>query len=96
MDQIVLEFLNDRSDGTEAASVRTYRVYIGSREVTVEVQDGGPDAGSGRYSVAAYFSDIPEVDRHAATQGYSIGNPDGDLVGALHNVHWWEFDRSDD
>ncbi|MCK8468267.1 hypothetical protein M0722_13790 [Microbacterium sp. KSW4-16] len=94
MDDEVIEFLNSRSHASEAARVATYRVYLGSREVSVEVHDAGEGAGQNRYSALAYLSDIAEADRHNATNGFSLGNPDSTLRGALDNVHWWEIESA--
>lgn len=96
MDDEVLAYLNSRQGADEASKVSSYRVWIHSRDVTVEVYDHGPNAGGLRYSVAAYLSDLPESDRHAATRGYSLGNPEPRLSDALSNVHWWEFDNMDE
>lgn len=94
MDNEVIEFLNRCSNATEAARVSTYRVYLGSREVSVEVFDAGDSAGANRYSALAYLSDIAEADRHIGTNGVNMGNPDSTLRGALDNVHWWEIESA--
>lgn len=94
MDNEVIEFLNSRSKATEAARVSSYRVYLGSREISVEVYDAGAGAGQNRYSALAYLSDIAEPDRHNATNGFSLGNPDSTVRGALDNVHWWEIESA--
>ncbi|MGH1549795.1 hypothetical protein ACRAWB_11725 [Leifsonia poae] len=96
MDEEVLAYLNGRTGADEAAKVTTYRVYIHNREVAVEVYDHGPQAGDLRYSAAAYLADLPEVDRHTASRGFSLGNPEPRLRDALSNVHWWEFDNLTD
>lgn len=84
----VMNFLVSRDGADEPAKVTTYRVYIDSREVTVNTLDRGSQAGELRFAVEAYFSSLSPEERDTAGWGYSMGNPDRELRAALSNVHW--------
>lgn len=90
-DNQIIAYLNGLTGGSEAASVRRFRVWIGQREVDVTVYDEGPGAGNIRFSVEACWADIAAADRNAATQGWTLGNPESTLEAALHGPHWWIF-----
>ena len=92
----ILDFLNSRFEGGEAAEVRIFDLYINNFQVRVEVNDHGADAGSLRYSAYAFSPDIPEADRIINTHGESLGNPDGSLRMALENVHWNVFEHREE
>lgn len=91
MDSEVIEFLKSRIGADEPARVRTYRLYINSREVVVNVYDHGPGTGSLRYAVEAYLAELTREERMGGTRGYTFGNPDSTLKGALLEAHWNEF-----
>ena len=91
MDEEVLAFLNDRRGASEAVRIRTFSVWLHNREVTVNVRDAGVGAPN-RFMAEAYFAGTRGEDRHTGNDGYTLGNPDHTLQGALDNIHWWQLE----
>ena len=86
MSQFVVDFLNDLPDGSEAAEITEYRVFIGSREVAVRVWERGVGSKVPRYTVEAWLAGVEEP-----ANGYTQGNSEDSLENVLHNVHWDNF-----
>ena len=91
MDDAVLAFLNGRQGANDAGRVTTYSVYLNATEVTVNVLDFGADAGSGRYSVEAYPTDLPPEERDGGSPLYTLSNPEPTIELALAAAHWENF-----
>lgn len=91
MDDEVLDYLIRRDNATDAVRIKTYSVYLGNREVIVNVRDTG-GGGLYRYQAEAYFADIDPRNRNHGVAGYSLGNVDHSIQGALDNIHWWELE----
>jgi hypothetical protein len=95
MDEI-RDFLSSLDAASEASRVHLYEVWIDSNLVRVDLKDRGPEAsGPTRYSAQAYSVDMPETERVVNSKGLSLGNPDGTVIGALDNIHWWIFNTRD-
>lgn len=92
MDEAIT-YLNQH--GTSTSQIRLFEVWISGRAVRVELHDHGREADVLRYSALAFSPDIPEADRVVNEIGYSTGNPDQTVQGALMNLHWTVFEGKD-
>jgi hypothetical protein len=91
MDEAI-EYLNQH--GTEAAQIQLFEVWVSGAAVRVELHDRGEDADVLRYSALAYSPEVPEADRRVNEKGFSLGNPDTTVRGALMNLHWTVFEST--
>ncbi|SFN66754.1 hypothetical protein [Mycetocola miduiensis] len=83
-----LKFLTLLVDGAQPAKLTTYTFFMGHEEVTVNVLDRGEAADERRFSVEAYFSDLPVNERQDGSPGYITGYMHSSLEMALHMAHW--------
>ncbi|TDL44058.1 hypothetical protein [Microbacterium oleivorans] len=90
MDQKVIDFLNGQREAHSAYRATHYAVYFGLREVTVEVQDRGPEAATDRFRVYAEWA---RPDEESALRGdHHLGDAAATLEEALASVNWWIFE----
>lgn len=58
----------------------------GAHCIRMDLTDRGEDVGANRYSVMAYAPEIPEESRVVNSYGFTAGNPDDTIRGALMNA----------
>lgn len=76
---------------SEIREVTEYEVYLSGRPVTVRLLDDGGHSTRRRYSVEAYWSDLPLDERHTANDGYSFSHDEDTISAAVSSVQWDKF-----
>ena len=87
VDADVIELPSNADD----AIVHERSVRIRGRDVTVNVHDRGPETGPIRYVAHAHWDDKDIADAVPNIDGYTVGEPDASVSGALFNLQWGVF-----
>lgn len=86
MSKEAIDAITSAFSAEEVWELSTYRAYVPSGEVIVELSDSNVP-GPHRYAAQAYDPNIPEHERGVNNNGHTTGNPDSTIKGAIHNLH---------
>lgn len=90
----VMDYLKSKPGVNETYEVRIFDVWMDGEQIRVELYDGGEGEGSLRFSATARSMQVAVDEATTNTRGFTIGNPDSTVRGALMNLHWNIFPTS--